>query len=791
MRPALLLAVAAAVLLPHRAESQDAGEALKPDPAADMFLLAELSYQEALEAKDPAIQRANFDATLRQLGRFLETHGDHPDAARAWYYTAVCYQKTGREEDARQALQMVITAGKEGPLVATAAFQLANGHYDKGNHASAAPLFATAIAQTDNDGTRHLACYRRAICFQELGKTAETIAALERVLEDADSPFRPRAQVSLAHLYIRNERKPDALALFVQLAESDDRQTRADATLQSALLARELGQRDLAAGWFERILTTPGLEQYRGEAQLALMSGASQAENHPRVVEVFRRGKFRLRGDQEARRLLLAIRSLEALGKVEDTSPLYEELQRVAPGAQTAFEAAYVLLSRRYPAPGPDFAQETRTFLRKYAESHRDDPRVHNARLMLAEVLFKAAQFREATAAYEAIDLRHIDPANHAGLRYRLASARLNSGDRNGGIAAMTDFIDRHPEDPRVTNAYVKRAESFAALGNTGAALDDLDALLAVTSDPILGEYAWAEKAGLYKEAKDYRRLIEAHEALLTKFEDRAATLRAASHFWTGWSRFRLDEFEACISDFERAREGDPQSLGRESTLHLALAQYSLQDQERLQKELRRLLDDYPNSAIPRPVFAWLGVKLSTEGRHDEAWVYLPRGVSFQSPDQTKTVAWRALAHTAVETKNYRAALSPIEILLQRDENEYRRSESFHLQARARFGLGEFAKARESAESGLELKPQGALNGQLRIMLGDIAMAENDPATAARYFVVVAELYSNDPATEQLALERAVTALEKAATPQALEDARNYRNRLEELRKQVSEASNG
>ena len=76
-------------------------------------------------------------------------------------------------------------------------------------------------------------------------------------------------------------------------------------------------------------------------------------------------------------------------------------------------------------------------------------------------------------------------------------------------------------------------------------------------------------------------------------------------------------------------------------------------------------------------------------------------------------------------------------------------------------------------------------------MLGDIAMAENDPATAARYFVVVAELYSNDPATEQLALERAVTALEKAATPQALEDARNYRNRLEELRKQVSEASNG
>ena len=42
--------------------------------------------------------------------------------------------------------------------------------------------------------TRHLARYRRALCFQQLDKIPETIKARERVREDPTSPFLARAE---------------------------------------------------------------------------------------------------------------------------------------------------------------------------------------------------------------------------------------------------------------------------------------------------------------------------------------------------------------------------------------------------------------------------------------------------------------------------------------------------------------------------------------------------------------------------------------------------------------------
>ncbi|NNM28132.1 MAG: tetratricopeptide repeat protein, partial [Akkermansiaceae bacterium] len=775
-----IIVLLAAALLPAGMVAQAPEETLRPDPAADLFLLAELAYQEALDSKDPKLQAANFEAALRQFTRFLEAHAGHPNAEKAWYYSAVCAQKTGKEEEARRALATVVSKWKRGPLVGAAAFQLANHHYDRKEYAKAEPLYVTAIMQSDSPPTRHLARYRRALCFQELGKIPETIKALERGLVDDDSPFRGRAEAALPHFYKKVGRREQALALFEKLAASGaDEKIRAEATLQTALLARDLNMAELAEKWFEKILVTPGLDEYRGEAQLALMSEASQAGDHKRVVALFERGAFRLKKEQLSRRILLAIKSYEALGQAARTDALYLELQRIAPDGQTALEAAYVLLTRRYQKPGPEFAGEARRFLDRYGKSHPDDARIHSARLMLGEVLFKAGKFREAAEAYAGIDFKHVEAGNHAGLRYRLATARLKAGDRKGALAALDDFLERHPDDSRVEHVYVKRAELHAGGGDDAAALRDLDALLAITKDATLREYAWAEKAGIFKKAKDYRRMITAHERLRSDFPKRDPAKNAASEFWIAWAHFRLDEFEPSVEHFLKARDADPKALGRDATVHLALVYYSLQQQEALQAELNRLLENYPKSRLPRAVFAWLGVKLSSEGRHQEAWRYLQRGVSTKSPGDTKTVAWRAFARAAVESGHFREALAPVEILLERDDNEFRRAESFYLRARAHFGLGELAPARDAAEAGLELKPQGLLNARLRLILGDIAMAGKDPQGAAEHYVVVAELYSPDAATRTEALTGAIKALDQIGTPESRAEAGRYRTAME------------
>ena len=761
---------------------------LKADPAADQFLVAQLAYQEAVDTKDPKLQRANFDAALVQFSRFLRFHPKHKNALNAWYYSAVCYQKTNQHNAARRCLDAVVEDGKTGPLVGSAAYQLATHHYGEKSYTEAEPLFALASTESNNQAVRRLALYRRALCLQKLERPKETIAVLELVLADPDSPFRDRAESALAYYYKQNDRPADALTIFEKLAKSKDAKTRADSILQAALLARDLDKKDLARTYFELILVTPGLEEWQGKSQLTLLSEASRAEDHERVIALFEKGKFPLKKDQSLRRILIAIKSYEATNRKDKTVALYKEIERISPGSKTAFEASFVLLSRQYHAGAKEFEQSALTFLNRYSKEHENEANTHGVRLMLAETQYKAKHHAAAAKTYAAIKLQHIDPENHVGVRYRLANAFLEANDTKAALAAIEDFIKHHPTDKRVPTLLTKRADSYAASGNREAALRDYERIITQNSDPSLSVYAWAQKADLHKAAKELKEFLECHRHLLADFPNRPATSKAASEFWIGWGLFRLNEFKEAIPHLENARKAAPKELGRESTIHLALAHYSLQDLASLEPELERLLTDHPDQKVGRNIFGWAGVKIAMEEEdYARAWKFLPHAVDIAKPTETKTVVWRSYAKAAVETGEFPNAIPALALLLERDENDFLKAESLYLKARSHFGLNALKESLDSAEEALGLKPQGRLNAEIRLLIGDIALSENKPAEAAKYYVVVAELFSDhDLAIEISALRRAAAALEDIGTPETLADAKRYRKRLVALELQES-----
>ena len=781
-----LITILAAFLLPLGAFGQgpavppDAAK-LKADPAADLFMAAQIAYQEAVDAKDPKMKQANFAAAVQQFSRFLQFHHDHPNAVRAWFYSASCYQKLGQQDAAWRCLNAVVEDGRKGPLVGDAAYNLANHYYDDKEPARAEPFYAIAAREHKDAAARQFALFRRALCFQKLDKLDETMVVLEAVASDPASPYKERAEVVLAYHYKDTNRLKEALALFEKLATSPDAKTKADATLQAALVSRDLDDTSGAEAWFEKILTTPGLDQWRGEAQLALMSSASINKNHQRVIALYNRGKFKLTRDQQASRVRLAIQALEALGRRDDTTALYRELEGLDPGGKTAFEAAFILLARSYGEGEKGFVRASREFLKRYGGDHPDAPETHNARLMLAESLFQAKDYRAASAEYQNLDFKHIKPENHLGVRYRLATACLEAGDLPGAIIATNDFLANHADDKRVSNILAKRADAFLANGETDKALADFEKLLLSAPDPVLREYAWAAKAGIHKDRQDYDQLIECHRHLLAEFPDRLAAHQAGSHFWIGWAHFHQGQFAEGIPHFRKARQGDTGTLGLDATRHLALSHYSLQQQEELTAELDLIISDYPRTKVPRNVFAWLGVKLALDKNYEKAWRYLTRAVTPKNPDDTKTVVWRSHAQAALETGNFREAIPSFEIVLERDQNAFLKAESLYHLARCHYGLNDLDKARTCAEEALAFKPQGKLNGQIRLVLGDVSLAENDAKTAAQDYVVVVELFANDPEVLKDALRRAAAALGDLGDPQSLKDAQRYRERLKAI----------
>ena len=773
---------------------------LKIDPANDLFQLALHSYRDAGEVKDAQRRKETYLAAIRQFDRFLPRFPTHSNAIKARYYKAICHQKMGNMKGFRECLSEVVNIHKKGVLVGAAAYQLAFEHYQAKEYAKAEPLFGIAATESENVDYRHRALYSRALCFEKLGRRKETIAALKAILGDAGSPFKIQAERVLAHYYAQAGMEEEALAHFMHLAKSQDKTTRADAILQCAQIARNLGQRDFARKYFEEIIVTPELEQWHGESQLALMSEASLTNRHQDVIDYYKRGDYPLDKEPLSRRLQIAAKSYEALGQEEQATALFRELARIAPDNMTALEASYLVLSREYKTGSRKLIKQIGAFLERFEKENASDPRIHNARLMLAESYHRAKRHGLAAEAYSAIDLTHIAPENHAGLRYRLANAQLKAGDQQNALNSFDHFIEKHPGHPQVSDAIVNRAEIFLKNQDSARAHLEFDRLIKQSRKEALREYAWAQKAILYKEVIDtteddkvrlgsLAKFADCHVRLLADFPRREDSRKAASEFWCGWALYRQNKFADCIAPFHRARTADAASLDRSSTLHLALAHYHLQKRDELRRELDALLRNYRDEKVPRPVFAWLGNAYYKDERYADAWIYLSRAITPEKPTETKVVIWRAAGRSALEAGAYEAALRPLEIVLQVEDNQYRKAETHFFLGRAHLALKDTERARKDTEACLSLKPQGDLNARARLQLGDIAMAQGDPNTAAQYYVPVVELYSKDPAVAEKALQRAISALDLKDTAESRQASQRYRERLQKLRKATKSAS--
>ena len=772
---------------------------LRVDPSKDLFELALQSYREAAEAAQPQRQNDAYRAAARQFERFHLKFKEHPDTLKAIYYGAICHQKLGNEEDYLAGLDAVLSLRRIGALAGAAAYQRALEHYKSAEYAEAAPLFLLAASETDEANYRHRALYNRALCLEKM-EDKDIGAALKAILADVGSPYQPQAERALAHHCLKMGRDDEALAHFVRLAGSDDRKTRADAILQCAQIARKLEKRDFSRKYFEEILVTPELEQWHGESQLALMSEASLEERHKDVIAYYERGDYPLQEEPRGRRLQIAATSYAALGEEKKSTALLRKLASISPDNLTALEASYLVLSREYRAQGKGPLSQLTAFLRRFETTHADDPRIHNARLMLAESYHEGEQYALAVATYQAIDPTHIASQNHPGLLYRMADAQLNAGNREAALISFNRFIRNHPDHPQMNNAIVNRAEIYLENADTASAHQEFDRLISQAAKDSTQEYAWAQKAFLYKETidspgdeEDRLRSLKAfarcHTRLLADFPARDGSKQAASHFWLGWALYRLDQFTGCLEPFQQARKAEGGSLHRSSTLHLALAYYHLQRKDDLQQELDVLLRDYKDEKIPRPVFAWLGKALHEEQDYGEAWKYLRRAITPDEPSETKLSVWRAAARSAVEAGDHSAALRPLDIVLQVEDNDYRKAETHFLMGRAHLALENREQARNATEACLALKPQGDLNPRARLQLGEIAMAYGDPDTAVQYFVPVVELYSKDPEMAATALGHAISALLLKDTPESLKIAQRYRAKLEELQKTYPEKS--
>lgn len=746
---------------------------LTSNPARDLYEAAQLAYAEAKRAQKPAGQRLAYESALRTFERFLTAFPQDHRAIEAQFYIASCYEKLGNQDQALAVFTALANSGADGPLVEAAAQQVANNYYQNQKYADAEPLFARLADLTTDPQTRHLALFQRALCLQHLERTDELKDALRAVVFDEGSPYQEKARVAIASIYSKTGEKERAYANYKLLTDSEDPGIASEAVLQAALLARELGQEAEATAWFETMLTTARLSKWHGKAQLTLMSQAYDNKDYPRIVSLYERGSYPLPKDQEAQRLAIAAESYRQLGNGEQANALYERLAKVSTNKDQAFDAAYAVLTREYQQGGARFFRSGSDFLKRYEKNHNEDPRVDNVHLMLAEKYSSAQKYREAAREYGSINLSRIDASNIPRVRYRLAYSRLKVGDQKGARDSFDVFLNNHPNDKNAVRALAHRGSLHLNLGAVDAAVADYESLLTRTDNPDFRLQALSGLAEIYRKKENFPALISTHHRLLKEFPKRSSRDTAASHFILGWSHFKEERNDLALPEFIRAREINPRGLGKDATIHLALIHFARQDQAALQPEIDRLTKEFPDSKLPRPLYAWLGAKFAADGGYAQAWKYLTQAVTPNKPEDTKTPVWKAYAQSAEVLGHHKEALQACDILLPREESPYLRAVLLNRKAKALLALRQYPAASEVAKQALELKPQGKLNAELRLTLGDIERSQNQLDGALSHYVVVAEIIGTDE-VKTAAIKRAIAVYQEKGDSTSLAAAAKY-----------------
>jgi len=760
-----------------RAEPVD--PALGVDAANDFFMRGKNLYDIAQASADQASRIDFFQRSVQIFSDYLNTFPNHPNAEMAWWYLGNSYYQSGQIDEGKRCFSTLLNRYGKGKWAAAAAYTLAADYYNKSEYAFAAPMFERFAANAAKPEERPRGNYLAGNCYRLLGRDREAIASFRKVIEDpAGGLFAPQAKVALGHLTLKAGKLAEALAIFEEVVAAPNvAKIRGEAALHAALTSTKLDQTELAEKYLRLILSTPGMEDFRPDAQTALMGNHFAKKEYREVIDIFRRSSVKGVGDKEATRLMIAARAYMRLKLPTEALQLFRDVEKlVKPESDMAFQASYFRLLCFFQIEGRHLPDQMDAFVQLYRKSRKEDPRIHTALMMKAESLFSNKMVTEAAQVYNEINASVLTDENRQNLLFQRGWCLSEAGDAQGAVRSLGEFITQYPTDSRVPSAIAKRASAYSASAEPAKAIADFDLLINGTKTPAdLSGFAWLESARLRRSENNVSDMIVRYQGLLKNVKTLSDGLQAEANYWIGWGLVKTNLAKDSPPFLEKARELNPDGYRKHAGLLLVLGYFASQNPPSLAAEINLAIKAGYDADIPDQTIQWSAMQSYNSGDFDSAAKFLTRVSNPAEPRETPKEVWRYLAKSRLKMGDGEGALTAVNHLLAVEEDLGWKADGLLDRGRALLLLNRPAEARKAADEALLLRPQGHTSAGLNILVGDLELKAGDPKTAAGKYQVVVQFH-DDKELKPLALSKLVLALEQQGD-QA--EAEKYRKQLQ------------
>lgn len=738
---------------------------LQSDPGQDWYQRGRNLFESARRGTDNDRRFQDFNRAISVLSGYLDEYPNHPNAEAALWCLGESYYGAGRVDDAKRSFDRLLSRYPKGRYAAAAAYRLAADYFNNRRYALAAPLFEKMAEVAVSPADRHRGLYHAAYSYELQGRTREAIEYYRKVIADDNGAnvYEIRTKLSLGRLLARAEKLDEAMPLLDDVVVSrSSADLRGPAAIEAGAIAAKQGDTELSDKYLMMVLTTPGMEEYRPDAQYALMAARFDSKNYKEVIQIFRRSSAKAEGEKEARRLMLAAKSYMLLERNVEALETFRSVEKLMlPSNPYAFEANYLRLLCFFRIEGRHVPEQVDAFLQLYKKKHRNDPKIHTALLMKAETLMDQKKTEEAAKVYNEIDGTLLSEENRPGLFYKRGWALSHGGDPQGAIRSFNEFIKNYPDDERVAKALVLRATAYRDSGEPAKALTDYDDLISRETSPEFMQIAMLDSADISKQQGHLENMISRYQQFLDKFPRASDTRRAKANYWLAWGLIKTGKVEEALTHAENARELDEKVYGQNAGTLLALANWTLLRPDQLCEEVDRGIKDNYVANLPDQLIGWAATQAFNANRFAQASRFYELIADPETPRATPKETWRYLGKSLLASGEAKKALAPINFALDVEDNLAWKADSLLDKAKALFALERIDESMKVVEECQALRPQGRVNSQVRTLKGDIYMARKDPSSAAgEYVAVVQFLNDNDTVLKPLVYWKLIGALE-------------------------------
>ncbi len=756
----LILASAPVVAQIPRAEAVD--PALAPDRANDQFLRGKNLYDSA-QASTVLDNRISYYQRAAQIfNDYLDAFPDHPNSEMALWYLGNSYYQSGQIDDAKRCFSTLLNRFGKGKWAAAAAYTLAADYYNGGKYAFAAPLFERFAQNAAKPEDSARGNYLAGTCYRLLDRDREAISSFNKVVDDpAGGLFAPQAKIALGHLLLKAGNLEGALARFEDVVAGTQypAKHRGEAALYAALTATKLNKTELSDRYLDLILKSPGMDEFRPDAQTALMENLFAKKQYHEVVEIFRRSALKGQGEREANRLMVAGRAYMRIKQYGEALQLFRDVEKqVKPETDLAFHAAYYRLLCFFQIEGRNVPEQVDAFLQLYRKARPTDSRIHTALMMKAETLFSNNDVAAAAKVYSEIDAGAVSEKNRPGLLYQRGWCLSEAGDAQGAVRSLSEFIAANPDDPRVPSALAKRAKSYVDSAELIKALADFDRLTQPGVPEDLASFAWLESAHLRRTEGNNADMIIRYKGLLESIKDLDPSLQAEANYWIGLGLVRTNAPKESVAYLEKARELRPEAYSRHAGQLLALGYFASQNPQKLAAEINLAIDGNYEGDILDVAIQWSGNQSYNAGDYRSAARSLALVANPDEPRETPKEVWRYLAKARLETGDAEGGLVAANNVLDVETDPSWKADGLLDRGRALFLLKRYAEARKAADEAEDLHPQGRTSAGLRILSGDLYFQEKQLDLAGAAYLNVVLLHE-DKDLKPLALSKYIQVL--------------------------------